>query len=339
MSENNIGMKILVTAETAEAEKGLDDIASKAEEVKNLSHSRSSSSSSTSRGINPPNGGSGPNSVSDKQAKKAGEEFGRSAAGAITKAAAGFLLHDLSGTLFKWARTPGEDNTSVDRANASMQGAVALGTAGAMAGGVWGGAIGAVVGALNGLAGQLAEERNARRQTAIGIWQNSLAANEGVNSRIGNFALSRLMEFTGSRFGKDELLRANLKEQAQLLAAAANRLKSIQDKSSTAYQYASGEHSRIAGLYGQTLGEWALHRLNNMTPERVSASDVTDSWSRRGIYYGREIDIASVNDSSTRHADMMSALREIVSATNQGTAANGERLQALLETIVKVSTL
>jgi hypothetical protein len=333
MSEN-VGMKILITADAEDAKKDIDELEAKAERVKDIHRNRATTSSPL-----PPDPPKGKPSIDEKAARKAGEEFGKTAAGAIAKAATGFLLHDVSSLAFKWARIEGEDNTSVNRANAAVNGAVTLGTSGAMVGGPWGAAIGGLAGAITGLAGALADERNARRATAISMWHNAHASNEAVNANIGSAALARLMAFTGSRSGKDAILRDQLTEQAKLLSQTAARLKGIRDKSSTEYQYQAGEHARLSSLYSQSLSAWALHRLENMSRERVSASEITDSWGKRGIYYGSQIDMADINSTASRHTDMMSVLREIVSATNTGAAANGERLQSLLELIARSSTL
>ena len=106
----------------------------------------------------------------DDFGKKAGEVAGR----AIGKAVAGFVAHEVASTIFNGLKTPGGDNRTVNKAEATVGGALKYGTIGAMIGGP----LGAIIGSLAG-AGMGYFQEDQRQKKAVEARDNAMSrANE-----------------------------------------------------------------------------------------------------------------------------------------------------------------
>ena len=321
------GVKLKVTADTAEAEASMDQLLDrKARRVQDAT-------------------GAGGESAASGGVCAAGQEFERTVSGggagkAIGKALAGFALHQGLGAAFAFARTPGADNTNVSRAQSTLSGALQFGTAGAMLGGPAGAVIGAALGGAFGLAQQLARERQERRETRIGMWQTAWQNSEGLLAGFGAEAQRRLLGWQGSREARIEWLTANRRDLQARQKESADRLAAFSgDKTSTEYTYLQGEYQRLSTLYNRALYDEDMERMSPLY-DPYTASEFSDAFSRRGLTVGPSVDVASANGKVIELQErMVDLLQRIVDASNAGAAANGERLGAVLRDIFETTGL
>ena len=330
------GVKLKVTADTAEAEASMDQLLDrKARRVQDATGAGGESAA--------------PGGVSADSAKKAGraagQEFERTVSGggagkAIGKALAGFALHQGLGAAFAFARTPGADNTSVSRAQSTLSGALQFGTAGAMMGGPAGAVIGAALGGAFGLAQQLARERQERRETRVGMWQTEWQTDEGLLAGFGAEAQRRLLGWQGSREARIEWLTANRQDLQARQRAAHDRLAAFSgDKTSTEYTYLQGEFQRLSTLYSRAVYDEYQERMSPLY-DPYTASEFSDAFSRRGLTVGPSVDVASANGKVIELQErMVDLLQRIVDTSNAGAAANSERLSAVLRDIFETTGL
>ena len=330
------GVKLKVTADTAEAEASMDQLLDrKARRVQDATGAGGESAA--------------PGGVSADSARKAGraagQEFERTVSGgaagkAIGKALAGFALHQGLGTAFEFARTPGADNTSVSRAQSTISGALQFGTAGAMLGGPAGAVVGAALGGAFGLAQQLARERQERRETRIGMWQTAWQNSEGLLAGFGSEAQRRLLGWQGSREARIEWLTANRRDLQARQKESADRLAAFSgDKTSTEYTYLQGEYQRLGTLYNRAVYDEMQERMSPLY-DPYTASEFSDAFSRRGLTVGPSVDVASANGKVIELQErMVDLLQRIVDTSNAGAAANSERLTAVLRDIFETTGL
>ena len=330
------GVRLKVTADTADAEKSMDELLDrKARRVQDAAGAGGESAAA---------GGVSADSAR-RAGRAAGREFERAVSGgaagkAIGRALAGFALHQGLGAAFSFARTPGADNTGVNRAQSAVSGALQFGTAGAMLGGPVGAAVGAALGGAFGLAQQLANERKERRETRVGMWQTAWQNNEGLLSGFGAEAQRRLLDRQGSRQARIEWLTANRKDVQARQVEARDRLAAFSgDRTSTEYTYLQGEFQRLSALSNRAVYDEMQERMSPLH-DPYTASEFSDAFSRRGLTVGPAVDVASANGKVVdQQARMVDLLQRLVDASNAGAAANGERLTSALRDIFETTAL
>ena len=331
------GVRLKVSADTEEARQQMDELLDrKAQRVQDA----------TGTGTSQPQSVVGVSVDGARRAgRAAGQEFEKTVSkgptGAmIGKALAGFVLHQGIGTALSLARTVGGDNTNLNRAQASISGAIQYGTMGAMVGGPWGAVIGGALGAGAGLFGAYGKEREDRQNTRVGMWQNAWQNSEGVLAGFGAMAQQRLLGWQGSRENRIEWLATNRQDLQARQRKAADDLSSFSgDKTSTRYAYLQGEYQRLSSQYNQALSAEMTERMKPLY-DPYGASDFSDAFSRRGLNVGASVDIQSANEKIIdQQAQMVSLLQRLVDMSNSGAAANGERLGEALREIVAATAL
>ena len=344
MAAEEYGVRLKVSADTEEARRELDSLLEeKSRRVKEAAAAASGASGS--------GGGSartveitadtvridgGPESAGarvprDRQSQRADSDPGGISGRAVAKALAGFALHQGMQSAFAWARTPGADNTNVDRAQGAISGAVQFGTMGAMVGGPWGAAVGALVGGVSGLVQKLGEERQRREQAYQGMNDAARGANEGLLGQLGAEAQRRLLAGMGGEersawltSQRNDLQRKMDEARARFAAVAGG------DPESEEYRYRQAEWHRLVGAYGQSLLAENVDRLGDAaTPWR--SGDFADSFQRRGMTVGPQVDLSAANsgivEQQTRMVDL---LQKLVDLANAGAGRGGENLDAAL---------
>lgn len=253
---------------------------------------------------------------SDDFGKKAGEVAGR----AIGKAVAGFLAHEVASTIFNGLKTPGGDNRTVNKAEATVGGALKYGTMGAMIGGPLGAIIGSLAGAGMGYFQEDQRQKKAveARDQAERVADYSRERDTAVGA--ADSAFGRSLELAGGWRQRQEMLRArrdeiengsgswsikNLKETLKGLDPESERGKAVAANLEM-------QKNRVAALDRQLLDEGMA-----VAPGRIDPGSVADSWAKRGIQVGAQVDVAQVNEKIMGEVQSCRALLEKLA--NMGT--------------------
>lgn len=348
MALEEYGVRLKVTADTADAKEKLDElIDEKSRRVQDAVQALDGGGARPARPASP----SAPASsgAADPGLRRSGRDFGkgfseevaRGAAGkAIGKAFAGFVLHQGIGTAFSFARTAGGDNLAVDRAQSLASGALQFGTMGAMMGGPVGAAVGALVGGISGLASQLGREREQRQQTRMGMWQTVYQGNQQTLSGLGAIAQRRLLDWQGSRENRIDWLAHNREDLRARRNDASRRLADFGgDTSSAEYQVLQGEFQRLNGQYNAALSEEMQERMTPLR-ELYDAGDFADALSKRGLSVGPTVDVGSANEKVIEQQEkMVGLLQKIVDQANAGAGSTGAGLNGILHDIIDQTVL
>ena len=315
-------VKLRVDADGKEAEKELEEIESKGQRIKRT------------LGGGGGGGGKGPR----QHGREMGDEFSKVAGRALGKAIAGFVAHQVAGIVFEGMRTYGADNTNVDRAQATVGGAMQYGTMGAMLGGPYGAMIGAFVGGVTSLVGQLQKERNQKAAVEQNIRLSNWQAAEGATAGIGKSALGALLDraWTGNG-GRAEVLGKQVSDTLVQYKSARARLREASgwDQSSEAFKVRQADFQRAQQQYFGAAAEWANERIASIgNAKPYEAGEFGDSFSARGMYVGPQVDVAGVNDQlGDRMDEQIGLLRQLVDITNQGAGYQNERFVEIITTL------
>lgn len=319
-------VKLRVDADGKQAEKELDEIESRGQRVKRSLEGGGGG------------GGKGPR----QQGREMGDESSKVAGRAIGKAVAGFIAHQVSGLVFEGMRTPGGDNTNVDRAEATVGGALQYGTMGAMVGGPWGAAIGALVGGVSSLVGQMQKERNRRaavdQNIRISNWQSA----EGATAGIGKSALGALLDRAwAGNGGREKILRGQVKDTLGGYLDARRRFEEASgwDPNSEAFKVRQSEFQGAQQAYFGAIQEYANEKIAGAGSARpYEAGEFKDAFSARGMFVGPQVDVAGVNDAlGDRMQEQVNLLRQLVDISNQGAGYQNERFRELIDKVDKLS--
>lgn len=252
----------------------------------------------------------------DDFGRKAGEIAGR----AIGKAVAGFLAHEVAGTVFANLKAPGADNRTVEKAESAVGGALRYGTMGAMLGGPWGAAIGGVVGAGVGYYQEQTRQKKAAEAEENATRISDYARRRDTAIGASDSAFSRSLDLAGGWRRRLEAMRARREEIATgsgptsirslegfLRGADPNARNTIELKG-----ILEAQKNRVASLDRQILEEGL-----SVAPGRMEAGSVTDSWAKRGVQVGAQVDVAQVNEKIMGEVQSCRALLEKIA--NMGT--------------------
>jgi hypothetical protein len=231
----------------------------------------------------------------DDFGKKAGEVAGR----AIGKAVAGFVAHEVASTIFNGLKTPGGDNRTVNKAEATVGGALKYGTMGAMIGGP----LGAIIGSLAG-AGMGYFQEDQRQKKAVEARDESMRwgnYRRNVNTAMSasDSAFEKSLELAGGSRKRQEMIRARRDEIESGSGSWSIRnlekaLKGLDPESERGKAVAANiemQRNRVAALDQQLLDEGL-----SVAPGRLDPGSVTDSLAKRGIQVGAQVDVAQVNE-------------------------------------------
>lgn len=320
----NYDLKLVVDADTSEAQRKLDALGGGASGGASPSGSSVPSPSPAAQEaaervrkfrLDPnykPNLSNNP----DDFGKKAGEVAGR----AIGKAVAGFVAHEVASTIFNGLKTPGGDNRTVNKAEATVGGALKYGTMGAMIGGP----LGAIIGSLAGAGmGYFQEDQRQKKAVEASDQAERVADySRGRDTAIGaaDSAFGKSLDMAGGWRQRQEMIRArrdeiengsgswsikNLKETLKVLDPESERGKAVAANLEM-------QKSRVAQLDRQLLDEGLA-----VAPSRLEPGDVTDSLAKRGIQVGAQVDVAQVNEKIMGEVQSCRSLLEKIA--NMGT--------------------
>lgn len=270
----------------------------------------------------------------EREAKYMGLQFAKAARKELIAGAKQFAvtmglyaLDQGMSTYYAWAKVPGQNNREVNRQEATYGGV----RSGAMTGGSmlgtlamftpWGlkaklamTALGALTGgAIGGVSGNMqarAQERNEdeiakladKEQRDMRRWSSRLSSSD--------MAFRRQMELTPDRKGR----LAKLEEQINQIRQGKGEMSILnlegvynamrEGKKFRGYQYEKGALETTEGKYVTALLARQRDRFDalvmernqlQMTPYATPREAVTDSYSRRGMYVGAQIDTLSFN--------------------------------------------
>lgn len=264
--------------------------------------------------------GGGSSGGSGRQTQEFGRAAGDVAGKMIGKAVAGFIAHEVAGTLFAGMKTPGGDNRTVEKAEATAGGALKYGTIGAMLAGPWGLAIGGLIGAGTGYYQEHARQQKVveARDAAMRYSEQSGIVRTAMGA--GDSAFGKSLELAGGWRQRQEMIRARRDEiesgdNAWSIRTLKGLLKGLDPESDNAKFIASNlemQRSRVAELDRQLLDESL-----SVAPGRLEPGDVMDSFAKRGIQVGAQVDVAQVNEKIMGEVQSCRALLEkIANMTN-----------------------
>lgn len=252
----------------------------------------------------------------DDFGKKAGEVAGK----AIGKAVAGFMAHEVATTIFNGLKTPGGDNRTINKAEAGIGGALKYGTMGAMIGGPLGAIIGGIGGAFMGVF-----QENQRQQKAVEARDVAIRDSDyrrRVNTEVGmtDSAFGKSLELAGGWRQRQEMIRARRDEIANgsgnwSIKSLERQLKDADPESSRGKSILANlemQKNRVAALDSQLVDEGLA-----VAPGRMDPGSVADSWAKRGVMVGSQVDVAQVNEKIMGEVQSCRSLLEKIA--NMGT--------------------
>lgn len=231
------------------------------------------------------------------------EDFGRNAGNvagrAIGKAVAGFMAHEVAGTIFTALKTTGGDNRNVNQAEAGVGGALRYGTMGAMLGGPLGAVIGGIGGAIMGVFQEQQRQQKVREARDNEIRNQDYARNRNNAIGASDSAFGRSLEMAGGWRQRQEMIRARRNEIANGEGSWSVKnlekfLKTLDPESDQAKNVAANlqtQKERVSSLDRQLLDEGLA-----VAPGRVDGGSVADSWAKRGVQIGAQVNVAQVNE-------------------------------------------
>ncbi len=254
----------------------------------------------------------------DDFGKKAGDVAGK----AIGKAVAGFLAHEVSTTIFNGLKTPGGDNSKVEQAEAGVGGALKYGTMGAMLGGPLGAIIGGIGGAFMGVYQERQRQDKAVEARDNAMRLSSYRTNVNTAMSASDSAFSQALDMAGGSRQRAEMIRARRDEiesgnGSWSIKSLEKALKTLNPESDTSKAVAANiemQRSRVAALDQQLLQEGLAS-----APGRLDPGSVADSWAKRGVQVGAQVDVAQVNERIMGEVqNCRSLLEKIANMTNDG---------------------
>lgn len=267
----------------------------------------------------------------DDFGKKAGDVAGK----AIGKAIAGFIASEVSSTVFNSLKTTGGDNRDVNQAEAGVGGALKYGTMGAMLGGP----IGAIIGGIGGAIMGVFQERQRQQQVAEArdneIRNQDYARNRNNAIGAADSAFGKSLELAGGSRQRQEMIRARRDEIAngegswsvKNLDRLLKRLDPESDRGKTVAANLQMQKDRVAALDRQLLDEGL-----SVAPGRMDAGSVADSWAKRGVQIGAQVDVAQVNEKIMGEVQSCRALLEkIANMANDGSIGVSKMLAAVYD--------
>lgn len=325
MAETRYDLKLVVDADTSEAQRKLDAIGggAPATAVADMGTPSPAAEAAAAdvRRARAVLGGSGSSSGG---VGKPGEEFGRKAGDVagkmIGKAVAGFIAHEVAGTVFANLKTTGGDNRTVNKAEAATGGALKYGAMGAMVGGLPGMIIGGIVGAGMGYYQEQTRQRKAEEARDLAIREADYARERGAPIAASDSAFSRSLDMAGGWRQRIEMMRARRDEISSGEGGWSVRnleslLKGLDPESAQGKRVAANleiQKNRVSALDQQILQEGLA-----VAPGRLEPGDVGDAWSKRGIGIGATIDVSQVNEKIMGEVQSCRALLEKIA--NMGT--------------------
>ena len=267
----------------------------------------------------------------DDFGRKAGEVAGK----AIGKAVAGFMAHEVATTIFASMKTVGGDNRGVNQAEAGVGGALKYGTMGMMLAGPLGAAIGGIGGAIMGVFQEQQRQQKVREARDNEIRNQDYRRN--VNNVMGaaDSAFGKSLDMAGGWRQRQEMIRARRNEIENGEGSwSVKNLKKILDgldpESDQAKNVAANlqtQKERVASLDRQLLDEGLA-----VAPSRLDGGSVADSWAKRGVQVGAQVDVAQVNEKIMGEVQSCRALLEkIANMANDGRIGVSEMLKAVYD--------
>lgn len=252
------------------------------------------------------------------------QEFGRAAGDVagkmIGKAVAGFMAHEVASVVFNGLKTPGGDNRTVNRAEAAVGGAMKYATMGAMLGGPLGAIIGGLAGAGVGYYQEQTRQKKAveARDQAERVADYSRTRDTAVGAADAAFGKS--LEMAGGWRQRQEMIRARRDEIANgsgtwSVKNLEETLKGLDPESDRGKVVAANlemQKNRVAQLDRQLVDEGL-----SVAPSRLDPGSVADSWAKRGVQVGAQVDVAQVNEKIMGEVQSCRSLLEKIA--NMGT--------------------
>ena len=254
----------------------------------------------------------------DEFGKKAGDVAGK----AIGKAIAGFIAHEVSTTMFSAMKTTGGDNRKVNQAEAGVGGALKYGTMGAMIGGPIGALIGGIGGAFMGVYQERQRQEKAVEARDNAMYWGNRRRNITNAMSASDSAFGKSLEMAGGWRQRQELIRARRDEiesgsGSWSIKNLEKLLKGIDPESEKGKDIVANierQRNRVAALDQQLLDEGL-----SVAPNRLDPGSVADSWAKRGIQVGAQVDVAQVNEKIMGEVQSCrSLLEKIANMTNDG---------------------
>ena len=254
----------------------------------------------------------------DEFGKKAGDVAGK----AIGKAIAGFLAHEVATTFFNGLSASGGDGRDINMAKSGVGGAIQYGTAGATVGGPVGGAVGALAGALMSMLQESLRQDAAAESRDNALYWADYRRNVNSAVRAGDSAFDRSLELTGSSRQRQEMIRERREEiergssmwSIKSLNEQLKRLDPESDDGKAVLANINMQRDRVAALDRKLLEEGL-----SAAPSMLDPGSVADSWAKRGVQIGAQVDVAQVNEKIMGEVqNCRNLLEKIANMSNNG---------------------
>ena len=231
------------------------------------------------------------------------------------------MAHEVATTIFNSLKTPGGDNRNVNQAEAGVGSALRYGTMGAMLGGP----IGAVIGGIGGAIMGVFQERQ-RQQKVAEARDNAMEYQKRDMARsvvygASDSAFARSLELSGGWRQRREMIRARRDEieHGAGWGSIDNLKKNIKNTDAE-----SDKGKELAQVLQMQMGRWASLARQEIdeglavAPGRLDAGSAADSWAKRGVFVGAQVDVAQVNERIMGEVQSCRVLLEKIASMGTG---------------------
>lgn len=147
-----VNAEINITADASKATKAVGEVTDGLDKMNKAADRAQKAAESATGGGGNGGGGSppeGPGGDPESVGRRMGEAFARVVGSSLSKFIVSFMANQGASTMFALMRRPGEDSRRIDQAEATVQGAITWGGAGASVAGPLGAVVGGILGGLN----------------------------------------------------------------------------------------------------------------------------------------------------------------------------------------------
>lgn len=303
-------LKLVVDADTSAAEQKLDGLGGSV-------HAATPEAREAAERVRAARSGGTNNAAQNGGAKDFGRQAGEVAGRTIGAAVAGYLSHQVADVVFSRMKTPGADNRTVNKAESSFKGAAGGAAMGFAAAGPLGAVIGGLAGAVTGLAAEQTRQRNVRQERDLGIRMSDYSRGRDGAVQASDKAFADALQMSGSRRRRVEMLQDRRREIAAgdgrwAIPALEKMLKTLDPESARGKIVAGNlemQRARVAALDQQIIQDGLPWRSG-----RIDAAAVTDSYGKRGLEIGSQVNVAAVNDKIMTDVQAIRGLLEQIAA-------------------------
>lgn len=223
------------------------------------------------------------------------DEMSRRSSGAIGKMVAGFVAHEGVSMMFAAARNPLGGNQGLEIAEGAVNGAIGGATSGAMVGGPVGAVVGGLLGTLSAVASKVIEQSHELERIADELSRSDRRARRSVGDSASDSAFGKLLS-NMSHEGRISEMQDRYARMVDLKVKMDDQLtrKGV-DPTSSEYRELTERRNELAGRISALERSISDERMNIPLGRMLDTASLTDSYAKKGLMVGAQVNIADVN--------------------------------------------